>query len=137
MKNIFLILLIIVSSISYSQKIKGEYDKTSDIVSVNGKQLFKVVPKGVSGQLTNNHFSIQNLNDEELIYLKFNSKTSYSNGKKINKVWYDLLFIKTGNIVRKIKSGTMGAKGAMKFILKNELIKNDQVDSNSEKKIML
>ncbi len=137
MNKIILLVLVSISTLSYSQKIKGEYDKKSDIVSVGGEELFKVVPKSVAGQLTNMHFSITNLDDQELIYLKFNTTIYYSNGKKMNKVWYDLMFIESGNKIQKFKSGTMGAKGAMKIILKNDLIKDSKIDPVSEQKLML
>src|SRR4051812_27509480 len=64
-----------------------DIDKKTSIVQVDGKDAFMLVPK--NKQFMESDFSLQNLQQKELAYLKF---TKYG-----NEMNYFMVFTKTGN----------------------------------------
>jgi hypothetical protein len=116
---------------------KMKYDKKTNTISVDGNPHALMLRSNASVGGINNNFSIQNLNGKELIYIKLKTKDEYDNrGRKIGtKTGYKIIFIDSGESVW--KQNTMGAKGAMKLVVKNKLIKNNEIDASAERKFLL
>jgi hypothetical protein len=103
---------------------------------VNGEAYAKLDKENAPGQLgVNKNFTISNLDGEELIYMVFTQRDIYdSYGRKTDKkeVYYVINFIGSGRSSR-IK-GTMGAAGASRLVAKNNLIVDDKIDPDVERK---
>jgi hypothetical protein len=131
---IVFIVTMITNSVS-AQKMK--YDKKTNTISVDGNPHALMLRSNASLGGINNNFSIQNLNGKELIYIKLKTKDEYNNrGRKIDtKIGYEIIFMESGKSVW--KQNTMGAKGAMKLVVKNKLIKNNEIDVSAERRFLL
>jgi hypothetical protein len=66
--------------------------------------------------------------------MKFKTEKRYNRqtGQNETKVYYDITFIGTGQQVR--RNGSLGERGAMKIVVKNKLIKDNNIDPSAEKR---
>jgi hypothetical protein len=117
-----------------AQKEKITYDKETSEILVNGLAHSKMVKTRAGIVSLNYDFSIQNFDNEELIFMKFKTEKRYNRqtGQNETKVYYDITFIGTGQQVR--RNGSLGERGAMKIVVKNKLIKDNNIDPSAEKR---
>lgn len=127
MKQIVIIAAILMQAIaSVAQDV--EVDKKTNIVTVDGKESFYLVPK--NKQFMECDYSLQNLQQKELAYLKL---TKYG-----NQVNYFMVFTKTGNQCTLTGFGTLGVlKHMSKMIAGANLVQGDAVSEEEERKFVI
>lgn len=135
-KALVFILFYLLFSISVSAQ-KMKYDKETNIITVDGVPYAKMERSNASVAGLNNNFSIQNLEGKELMYIKLDTRKKYNRYGEVveENVGYEIIFIDSGRSVW--KRNTMGAKGAMKLVVKNKLIKDNDIDPEAERSFLL
>jgi hypothetical protein len=105
-----------------------DIDKKTSIVQVDGKDAFMLVPK--NKQFMESDFSLQNLQQKELAYLKL---TKYG-----NEMNYQMVFTKTGNQCMLTGFATIGlTKRLAKMIGGANLVQGDTLSFEEERKFVL
>ena len=127
MKRIVLLAaLVLQTGVMMAQDV--EVDKKTNIVQVDGKDAFMLVPK--NKQFIESDYSLQNLQQKELAYLKL---TKYG-----NQVNYFMVFTKTGNQCTLTGFGTVGViKHMSKIIAGANLVQGDAVSEEEERKFVI
>jgi hypothetical protein len=134
MKSIFSFLFLLVITISaFSQKQKITVD--DDIIKADGVDYAKIEKKsGLSFD-----FTIKSLDGTDLIYFKF---MEYNNPNKVNSgnpngrvTYYEVIFFGSGEKCEVQSPGTK--KGVAKIVAENNLVKENAVDAEAEKKFIL
>lgn len=138
MKSKSLVFLLLFSLFSYAvsaQKMK--YDKETNLITVAGVPYAKMERSNASVAGLNNNFSIRNLEGKELMYIKLETRKKYNRYGEVveENVGYEIIFLDSGKSVW--KRNTMGAKGAMKLVVKNKLIKDNHIDPEAERSFLL
>lgn len=128
-----LLLLLFFTGISFSQKQKITVD--DDIIKVDGTDYAKIEKKsGLSFD-----FTIKSLDGTDLIYFKFmenNNPNNVNSGNPNGRVtYYEVIFIGSGEKCEVQSPGTK--KGVAKIVAENNLIKENSVDIEAEKKFIL
>ena len=123
--------LVLVSSVVFGQKMKLIYDDDTETITKNGVPYAKMVKtKGDLFGLQKN-FSVRNLEDDELIFVKYSQKDGYDQyGRKDGSTenWYTFSFIETGGVVSMERGMGLGEKGLMKILAQNDFIVDGSVD---------
>ena len=114
-----------------------KYDKKTNVISVNGKPHALMLRTIATIGGINNNFSIQSMDGKELLYIKLKTKDRFNAFGNLvdSQTGYEIIFIESGKSVW--KRNTMGAKGAMKLVVKNKLIKDNNIDPSAEKSFLL
>src|SRR5258708_3204392 len=129
--KIFVILLSCLTGFnSFSQSNKVKYDK--DTIKVDGE--FYAIMKKKSVGLFINEFSVRNYENVELIYLKYKTRPRWVNGVNSSEGYYEFNFIGSGSNVNIYN--LIGANTIAKFLLENNLIKNDAIDYDAERRFI-
>lgn len=128
-----LFLLLLFTGVSYSQKQKVTLE--DDTIQVDGKN-YAIIEKK-SGLAFD--FTIKTLDGKEQIYfqfLEFNNPNKINSGNPKGRVtYYEVTFFSSG---QKCEVQSPGAKkGVAKLVVENNLIKENEVDAESEKKFIL
>ena len=135
-KLLILSALLFISLFAFSQKQEISFDKKTGIISVDGVEYGKIHKENAPGQMgVNKNFTITNMNDEELIYMVFNTQArrdAYGRKTGETDTWYTINFLESGR--HSTRQGTMNGKGAVKLVVKNELIENGKIDAEAENK---
>ena len=109
----------------YAQKAKLSYDKKTDIISADNVPFAKMVrtPGDLIG--LNKNYSIQNLEGEELVFLKYTLREHWDREeqKNVSTIWYEITFTQSGARASIEKGLGMQKSGAMKLAFQNDLIK--------------
>ena len=71
------------------------------------------------------------------MYIKLDTRKKYNRYGEVveENVGYEIIFLDSGQSVW--KRNTMGAKGAMKLVVKNKLIKDNDIDPEAERSFLL
>ena len=132
--SLFFIAFLPLNTSAQKQKIK--YDKKSGLVTVDGISYAFIEKENAPGQLgVNKNYTILNLENEALIYLAFQQEDVYDNyGRKTQEVksFYNVNFLSSGKKSKVI--GIFTASSVAKMVVKNQLIKDDIIDSEAEEK---
>lgn len=125
--------LLLLTGVSYSQKQKVTLE--DDTIQVDGKN-YAIIEKK-SGMSFD--FTIKTLDGKEQIYFQF---LEYNNPNKINSgnpkgriTYYEVTFFGTGQKCEVQSPGTK--KGVAKLVVENNLITANEVNAESEKKLIL
>jgi hypothetical protein len=135
----FLILFIIlVGSTAHSQKqkMKLKFDDESQLIYVNGEPYAKMIKTSADLLGLNKHFTIQNLQGEELMFMKFAPREHWDreNQQTVTTVYYDISFTQSGANASVKKGFGLREKGAMKLLMKHGLVKDHTIDPQAESK---
>lgn len=118
----------------YAQKAKLSYDKKTDIISADNVPFAKMVrtPGDLIG--LNKNYSIQNLEGEELVFLKYTLREHWDREeqKNVSTIWYEITFTQSGARASIEKGLGMQKSGAMKLAFQNDLIKDGKIDPEAE-----
>jgi len=118
----------------HAQKAKLTYDKKTDIISADNVPFAKMIrtPGDLIG--LNKNYSIQNLEGEELVFLKFTMREHWDREeqKNVSTIWYEITFTQSGARASIEKGMGMQKSGAMKLAFQNDLIKDGRIDPESE-----
>jgi hypothetical protein len=120
-----------------------EYDKKKKMITVGGTPVAKMYRKKGDMLGINKNFDIQSLEGEKLIFFKFYTKTRvtgrrYDNTRNrwVNEeestIWYEITFIPSGNKVNMKRSMGLSAKGVLKLLQNNRLIKDNKINPEGE-----
>lgn len=111
---------------SFGQKVKPVWNEETNEVTLEGKY-YIILKKMNGGNLgLSKNYSVQNKEGDELIFMKFTPRT---NSEDETSYWYRMTFPESGSWFWLSKSiAGMGTKGAMKLLMKNELIKDGNLD---------
>jgi hypothetical protein len=120
-----------------------EYDKKKKMITVGGTPVAKMYRKKGDMLGINKNFDIQSLGGEKLIFFKFYTKTRvtgrrYDNTRNrwVNEeestIWYEITFIPSGNKVNMKRSMGLSAKGVLKLLQNNRLIKDNKINPEGE-----
>lgn len=139
LKNSFLLLFtILISSTLHSQKqkIKLKFDDESQLIYVNGEAYAKMIKTKADFVGINKHFTIQNLSGEELMFMKYAPREHWDREEQqtVTTVYYDITFAESGAYASVKKGFGLGEKGAMKLLMKNQLMNNHAIDPDAESK---
>lgn len=139
MKKSYLVLLpLFIFILSFSgvsqQKQKVQYDRERQYILLDGQDYVKMIKSPVSKIKLINNFSIRNKEDKELIQFKYEPYQVWVNRKQIDQPAYRITFINSGESVYMKK--IFGERGVMKLLTKNELIKNNKIDPDSENRFI-
>jgi hypothetical protein len=118
----------------YAQSIK--YDKVTEEIIVDGEYYAKLVKTKFNAVGLIKNFSIQNRAGEELIFFKYRSYEVWNASEKkyVSKRAYDITFINGLGKVYYKKQFTL--KSVMKLLVKNNLVKNDKIDPEAERRFI-
>jgi hypothetical protein len=121
---------------SQKQKIKLKFDDESQLIYLNGKAYAKMIKTSADIVGLNKHFTIQNLSGEELMFMKYAPKEHWDREEKQNvtTIYYDITFTESGASASVKKGFGLGEKGAMKLLVKNQLMKDHAIDPDAEAK---
>ncbi|MFT5725436.1 MAG: hypothetical protein ACI9JN_002561 [Bacteroidia bacterium] len=130
---IFSIALFTASGLN-AQSIK--YDKVAEEILVDGEYYAKLVKTKFNAVGLIKNYSIQNQDGEELIFFKYRSYEVWNSSERkyVSKPAYDITFINGLGRVYYKKQFTL--KSVMKLLIKNNLIKNDKIDPEAEKRFI-
>jgi len=135
MKNLKTFLFAICVALFASNAIAQKIDEDNGVITVDGKPYAKIVK--TKAWLFNSNFSIQSLAGEELIFIKYHTRTKRGawNEKtrkydESEEIFYEVNFIGSGNMVTVNKS--LAANGAMKLVVENKLIEGNAIDPEAE-----
>lgn len=128
-----LLFLFTIGFTTFAQKQKITVD--DDIIKVDGVDYAKIEKKsGLSFD-----FTIKSLDGTDLIYFKF---MEFNNPNKVNSgnpngrvTYYEVIFFGSGEKCEVQSPGTK--KGVAKIVAENNLVKENAVDPESEKKFIL
>ncbi len=120
-----------------------EYDKKKKMITVGGTPVAKMYRKKGDMLGINKNFDIQSLEGEKLIFFRFYTKTRvtgrrYDNTRNrwVNEeeatIWYEITFVPTGNKVNMKRSMGLSAKGVLKLLQNNRLIKDNEINPEGE-----
>ncbi len=133
MKKIILILLLLsicICSNAQTSDTNFSFDKKTGLASENGKAIFKIISVGPKGE---GEYSVKNLNDKELIFLKtsdfIDEKTISSTNPKGRVVFTEFIFYNS-NSKAEIEDAYF-AKHWAKLIYENKLILNNELDTEA------
>jgi len=132
--RLLLICALFFVNIVNSQKHKYKYDDDSQLMYVDGEVYGKMVKtKGDDFGIAKN-FSIQNLEGEELVYMKYTTREKWNKEYQQyeSKIYYDIIFPKSGAKASVMKGFGLGEKGAIKLLVINDLIKGNEIDPLAE-----
>ena len=135
LKNIFLSLIFAATAYSaIAQKMKVTYD--DDTIKVNGAPHALMYKKSAGALIYD--FSIRTMSGTELIFIKallrdtYGRAPSFAYGKN-QEVYHEINFIGSGG---KAELQHQSAKGFAKLVVENNLIKDNAVDAEAEKRFM-
>ena len=134
MKSNFLIMLFVVTFTSFGQSGKPIFNEVTNEVTIDGNYyiMMKKMSGGNMGMAKN--FSILNKEGDELLFMKFTPRVNSINE---TSYWYRMTFNESESWFWLSKSiAGMSTKGAMKFLITNELIENGDLDRNKAKQIV-
>jgi hypothetical protein len=138
MKKILISLSFITLTISLYAKGAVDIDKKTGLVSSDGVSLFYLVAKNT--QLFTSDYSLENLDHQELAYLKRIETPVYRNGSRANDVSYQMVFGKTGNSCY-INDGfgtfVSASKNLARVIHGAGLVHDNAISFESERKFVL
>jgi len=82
----------------------------------------------------NKNYSIQNLEGKELVFMKFTTREKWNEESKQyeSKIYYDVHFSESGAKASLFKGFGLREKGAIKMLLKNNLILENSIDPAAE-----
>ena len=136
-RKVLLVALVLITSLGLSAQI-AKYDKQNEEILVDGEYYAKLVKSkhNSNGIGLIKNFSIQNREGEELIFLKYRSYKEWDSRIRtyIEKPAYDITFINGLGKVYIKKQFTV--KSVMKLISTNNLIKNDKIDQEAERRFI-
>lgn len=119
---------------AHAQKHKYKYDDDSQLMYVDNEVYGKMIKtKGDDLGIAKN-FSIQNLQGDELVYMKYTTRQTWNKEYQQyeSKIYYDIIFTKSGARASVMKGFGLGEKGAIKLLVTNNLIKDNQIDPIAE-----
>jgi len=135
LKKLFLIVTaLLISKLGFSQKMKVTYD--DDTIRVDGA-VYAIMAKKTVSPLTYD-YSVRNMAGTELIFMKAlyrqadRGTIAYNYGSG-QEVYYEINFISSGG---KAELEHKTGKGFAKMIVENNLIKNNAVDYDAERRFM-
>jgi hypothetical protein len=134
-KSKLLILFLIISCASFGQKkIKPVFNDEKQEVTIEG-QYYIGLKKTSGGNLgMAKNFSVLNKAGDQLIFMKFTPRTNSDNE---TSYWYEVSFPESGSWLWVSKSiAGISTKGAIKFMIKNELIKDGELDWEMTKRYL-
>lgn len=128
----FAMLFTMATAFAQKEKLDIDYDRKTEIATVNGTPVFKIVRENNMGAFT---YNIQNLEGKTLIifkpvYYKDSRAVSQSNPHG-SMSYHDIIFIDDQEI--KADWIWLGMNQAVKLIYKNNLIKDGKVDLEAAK----
>ncbi|RZA02170.1 MAG: hypothetical protein EOP47_07980 [Sphingobacteriaceae bacterium] len=130
MKKYILPMLLLACNHAIAQDV--DVDKTTGLVKVDDKETFYLTPKNKS--MMESDFSLENLQHEELAYLKL-TKCNTGSGNSIN---YQMVFTQTGDQCMLSGFGTFSIiKPLAKKIAGAGLVKNGKISDVEERKFIL
>jgi hypothetical protein len=120
-----------------------EYDKKKKMITVGGTPVAKMYRKKGDMLGINKNFDIQSLEGEKLIFFKFYTTTRFTGRRYDNTrnrwvneeeatIWYEITFVPTGNKVNMKRSMGLSAKGVLKLLQNNRLIKDNEINPEGE-----
>lgn len=130
LKVVILLLSCFAGFNAFSQSNKVKYDK--DTIKIDGE--FYAIMKKKSVGLFINEFSVRNHDNVELIYLKYKTRPRWVNGVSSSEGYYEFNFIGSGSNVNIYN--LIGANNIAKFLIENNLIKNDAIDYDAERRFI-
>ena len=134
----YLLFMILVPFIGLSQKVK--YNKDTHMISIDGKEEFKIEKSGCGLGTPDCHFDIHNLKSEKVIrvnYRTYQSPVYKTEANPNGKVQYfEYIFLKSGGKAEAECLGLRPEKVA-KFLWKNDLLKNGDLDEAAAKQFAL
>lgn len=136
MKKIILSLLsVCVAIIAICQDV--DFDKNTGLVKVDGKASFYLVKKNKN--FLTYDLSLQNLNNEELAFLKSQEVADLPWDERGNKVgtFLKMTFINSTNTVNVFPDGFSGIKWVAKHLAKAKLIVDNAIDPKAERAFVL
>ena len=130
-----IIVVVLITSLGLNAQ-SAKYDKENEEILLDGEYYAKLVKSKHNGIGLIKNFSIQNRDGEELIFFKYRSYREWDsrNRKYIDKAAYDITFINGLGKVYIKKQFTVNS--AMKLVTSNNLIMNDKVDPEAEKRFI-
>ena len=136
-KAIFLLIAVVAfgsASAQKKKKVKLDYNDETMIVSANGEPYCMMRKNKAQSLSFNNDFTFMNLEGEELIFFTYGTRKVWNKEtyKYETKPYYAITYI--GDEFkgkRNEKKGSMGEKGALKEVFRNDLIENSTLDSLS------
>ncbi len=137
--SLILLTIFITESQTYGQKIKPIYNDETQEVTIDGKYYIMMQKSGGGNAGLSKNYSIQNKEGDEIVYMKFVARTKYNYSTKENETsyWYKISFSETGSWFWLSKSILgMSQKGAMKILVKNELIKDGNLNWDMAKRYL-
>mgnify|MGYP006103011699 CR=1 FL=1 len=134
-RKVLLIIAVLITSLGLNAQ-STKYDKENEEILLDGEYYAKLVKSKHNGIGLIKNFSIQNRDGEELIFFKYRSYREWDsrNRKYIDKAAYDITFINGLGKVYIKKQFTVNS--AMKLVTSNNLIMNDKVDPEAEKRFI-
>jgi hypothetical protein len=133
-KLFFIVTAMLISQCGFSQKMKVTYD--DDTIKVDGVP-YAIMTKKSAGVLIYD-YSVRNMSGTELIFFKVllrdtygtRTYTAYGQGQEI---YYEINFIASGG---KAEMDHKSGKGLAKMVVENNLIKNNAIDYEAERRFM-
>lgn len=137
MKKVFSILVVItlITSQIFAQKVS--VDKKTGLVTVDGKESFYLTEKNKSFMQTD--YALENLNHEELAYLKYEEVVWYSHRGNKSTSDYLMVFTKSGNqcYITNFNILTGIIKPIAKDIAAANLVQNGAISEAEERKFIV
>lgn len=138
MKKLTTIIIAIFCFVSFAVGQNVDVDKKTGLVSVEGSAAFYLTPKNKS--IMHSDFALENLNHEELAYLKYAEVTKYTrSGTTSGVTTFQMVFTKSGNQCTLEGFNLLG--GIMKPIAKQiagaNLVKDGAISQAEERKFIV
>ncbi|HTN44937.1 MAG TPA: hypothetical protein VL098_01230 [Flavipsychrobacter sp.] len=134
------IILIVVAFLAINSSLRAqdvEVDKKTGLVKVEGQDAFYLTPKNKS--MMQNDFALENLNHEELAYLKYEEGVRYTSSGEHSTTNFLMVFTKSGN--QCYLTGFSLISGYMKPIAKKiagaNLVQNGVISLTEERKFIV
>lgn len=126
MKTALFILLYIASLTGFAQKGKPEWNEETNEVTLDGKYYITMKKMNGGNLGLAKNFSVLNKEGNEILFMQFTPRTDSEN---VTSYWYKMIFTQSGSWFWLSKSiAGMGHKGAMKLLMKNELIQDGDLN---------
>ena len=133
-KSGLLTILFIITYTSYGQKVKPVFNEDKKEVTIDGEYYINMEKMSGGNLGMAKNYSFSNEEGDELIFMKFTPRT---NDKNETSYWYEISFPGSGSwLLVSTSIAGMGKKGAMKKLVKHELIKNGDLDWNMAKRYL-
>lgn len=135
--KICLIIFTLAISANYTHAQKNKkffYDKESECVVYKGEKVAKLVRLKANFINTQKNFSLQNLEGEEFLFVKYFHKTRYNREtrQEEKQLWFRFTFIESGGQVEFKRTMGLTANGLLKFLDKKQLLmENGSIDANN------